>query len=236
MQTFLCCIAFYRLSCWRSASSLPSWAPSVCCVTKRKIILVLLTASIVWLQSQGQRAGETPNNADITFPWASSNNHKLVNHDGKSLSRRRGGGETIASNSANGAGSRDEWKWGGRGVWRWDTDLLVGVVTLARMVKLLLTVRRLANTWGGVWTVWEENQEAGERERDRKNTEEGGGWWGGQVHTGNYSHLQQWNTSHNVVPEQTGWQSCLQCACRKGGGKNGREADECVRFGLFVFI
>lgn len=33
------------------------------------------------------------------------------------------------------------------------------------MVKLLLTVRRLANTWGGVWTVWEENKEAGERDR-----------------------------------------------------------------------
>ena len=30
----------------------------------------------------------------------------------------------------------------------WHTDLLVvGEVTLARMVKLLLTVRRLANTW-----------------------------------------------------------------------------------------
>lgn len=35
---------------------------------REKIILVLLTASIVWLQSQGQRAGEAPNNADITFP------------------------------------------------------------------------------------------------------------------------------------------------------------------------
>lgn len=64
----------------------------------------------------------------------------------------------------------------------------MGVVTLARMVKLLLTVRRLANTWGGVWTVWEENQEAGEREKDRKRKRKGVGW-GGQVHRGNYSHL-----------------------------------------------
>lgn len=48
------------------------------------------------------------------------------------------------------------------------------------MVKLLLTVRRLANTWGGVWTAWEENKEAGERvrERDRKREREEGGWDG----------------------------------------------------------
>lgn len=34
------------------------------------------------------------------------------------------------------------------------------------MVKLLLTVRRLANTWGvggGGWTAWEEKKEVGER-------------------------------------------------------------------------
>lgn len=43
------------------------------------------------------------------------------------------------------------------------------------MVKLLLTVRRLANTWGGVWTVWEENKEAGERDRKRERGRKGGG-------------------------------------------------------------
>lgn len=55
------------------------------------------------------------------------------------------------------------------------------------MVKLLLTVRRLANTWGGVWTVWEENKEAGESESKRERGRKGVGW-GGQVHRGNYSH------------------------------------------------
>lgn len=67
------------------------------------------------------------------------------------------------------------------GVREHDTDLLVGVVTLARMVKLLLTVRRLANTWGM----------DGQRRRERRRREEegaggsGGGGGGGQVHCTN---------------------------------------------------
>ena len=45
----------------------------------------------------------------------------------------------------------------------------MGVVTLARMVKLLLTVRRLANTWGT----------DGQRRREREGEEEGGRGGGG---------------------------------------------------------
>lgn len=79
---------------------------------QREIILVLLTASFVWLQSQGQSELERCQaNADIKFPWALSNNYKLVNHNGKSLSHGRER-ETLANNSANWAGSRDKWKWG----------------------------------------------------------------------------------------------------------------------------
>lgn len=54
------------------------------------------------------------------------------------------------------------------------------------MVKLLLTVRRLANTWGGVYGQCG-RKEAGEKEIG-KEKEEGVGW-GGQVYRGNYSHL-----------------------------------------------
>lgn len=74
---------------------------------QRRIILVLLTASIVWLQSQGHTSKawcfptlichpasrEMPDNAHITFPWAPSNNHKLVNRDGNSVSHRSEGKE-----------------------------------------------------------------------------------------------------------------------------------------------
>lgn len=66
----------------------------------------------------------------------------------------------------------------------------MGVVTLARMVKLLLTVRRLANTWGGVYGQCGRKirRQGREREKDRKIKRKGVGW-GGQVHGGNYSHL-----------------------------------------------
>lgn len=43
----------------------------------------------------------------------------------------------------------------------------MGVVTLARMVKLLLTVRRLANTWGM------DGQRRREEERGREQEEVG---------------------------------------------------------------
>lgn len=82
-----------------------------------------------------------------------------------------------------------EWKVGVEGVfWRHDTDLLVGVVTLARMVKLLLTVRRLANTWGGGGTKgWMDSvggvggeREEGGRDKERGRKQQGGVcvcWW-----------------------------------------------------------
>lgn len=44
----------------------------------------------------------------------------------------------------------------------------MGVVTLARMVKLLLTVRRLANTWGM----------DGQRRREEEREKEGAGGGG----------------------------------------------------------
>lgn len=68
-------------------------------------------------ESGTEWAGETPNNADITFPWALSNNHKLVNHDGKSLSHERERG-TLANNRQCKL-SRESWQVevGGRGVW-----------------------------------------------------------------------------------------------------------------------
>lgn len=189
---------------------------------QREIILVVLTASTVWLQSQGQSKLERCQTMQI-FNFLEHCriiiNWLIMMAKVSPMGEREG---DISKQQCK--LSRESWQVevGGRGVWQLDTDLLVGVVTLARMVKLLLTVRRLANTWGGVWTVWEENQEAGEREKDRKRKRKGVGW-GGQVHRGNYSHLlailQQLNMSHNVIPEQMGWQSCLQCACRKGGGK-----------------
>lgn len=58
----------------------------------------------------------------------------------------------------------------------------MGVVTLARMVKLLLTVRRLANTWGMDGQRRRREEEEGEREGRREGNSgrvEGGG---GQVH------------------------------------------------------
>lgn len=60
--------------------------------------------------------------------------------------------------------------------------MLVGVVTLARMVKLLLTVRRLANTWGkdGQRRRKRRGRE-GEREREREGGKEGAGGGRGSV-------------------------------------------------------
>lgn len=56
----------------------------------------------------------------------------------------------------------------------------MGVVTLARMVKLLLTVRRLANTWGM------DGQRGRERRRRKEEgRKQGGGGVGGQVHCTN---------------------------------------------------
>lgn len=51
--------------------------------------------------------------------------------------------------------------------------MLVGVVTLARMVKLLLTVRRLANTWGMDGQRRRKRRKR-ERERGREQEEDGG--------------------------------------------------------------
>ncbi len=67
---------------------------------------MLLTVSIVWVQSQGhaseawcslhsvlcQPVGERPNNADRIFL-----EHKLVNHDGKSVSHGSKEKETLAN-------------------------------------------------------------------------------------------------------------------------------------------
>lgn len=64
--------------------------------------------------------------------------------------------------------------------------MLVGVVTLARMVKLLLTVRRLANTWG---MDGQRRRKRRRRERERERRKEGGREQeegGGQVHCANY--------------------------------------------------
>lgn len=49
--------------------------------------------------------------------------------------------------------------------------MLVGVVTLARMVKLLLTVRRLANTWG---KDGQRRRRRRKREGERESGREGG--------------------------------------------------------------
>lgn len=56
----------------------------------------------------------------------------------------------------------------------------MGVVTLARMVKLLLTVRRLANTWGVYGQRGRKIRRRGRGESEReieieKEREEGGG-------------------------------------------------------------
>lgn len=75
--------------------------------------------------------------------------------------------------TTNRAGSHNKHKWGEGGVQEHDTDLLVGVVTLARMVKLLLTVRRLANTWGM----------DGQRRRERRRREEEGAGGSGDKFT-----------------------------------------------------
>lgn len=78
---------------------------------------------------------------------------------------------------------------GGRSVSQHDTDLLVVVVRLARMVKLLLTVRRLANTWGM----------DGQRRKERRRREETGGRASSlhQLATSS-SHLRQLNMSDQV--------------------------------------
>lgn len=53
--------------------------------------------------------------------------------------------------------------------------MLVGVVTLARMVKLLLTVRRLANTWGMDGQCRRKRRRRDrEREREKEGRREGG--------------------------------------------------------------
>lgn len=66
----------------------------------------------------------------------------------------------------------------------------MGVVTLARMVKLLLTVRRLANTWGMDGQCRRKRRRRDrEREREREGRKEGGRdqeEGGGQVHCANY--------------------------------------------------
>lgn len=148
----------------------------------------------------------------------------MVNHECKSVSHGSEEKETLANTLQTKQGVVTSVSGGGRGVWQYDTDLLVGVVTLARMVKLLLTVRRLANTWG---VDGQRRRKRRRRERERERRREG-------VREGNsftgIKHVRQGAQGQHTWAKGVTIMSsaCLQ---DKKMQTKSREWDYCERFG-----